>query len=122
MDIENKETNQEQTETQEALASPKPQGGIEGVPFPDFPDTESTVAATEPQPTDEQVHEEALSSAHDDFDWSIDKRNVTSYNNDEKEKYDEVYDKTFKQINDNEMVNGTVVGHDQNRCGDQYWF
>jgi small subunit ribosomal protein S1 len=109
MDTENKETNQEQTETQEILSDNKPQGGIEGVPFPDFPDTESTVAATEPQPTVEQVHEEALSSAHDDFDWSIDKRNVTSYNDAEREKYDEVYDKTFKQINDNEMVNGTVV-------------
>lgn len=109
MDTENKEANQEKLETKEILESPKPQGGIEGVPFPDFPDTESTVAATEPQPTVEQVHEEALSSAHDDFDWSIDKRNVTSYNNSEREKYDEVYDKTFKQINDNEMVNGTVV-------------
>ncbi|HJY23913.1 MAG TPA: S1 RNA-binding domain-containing protein, partial [Hanamia sp.] len=44
------------------------------------------------------------------FDWNIDKRNVTSYNQSEREKYDEVYDKTFKQINDNEMVTGTVVG------------
>jgi small subunit ribosomal protein S1 len=109
MDTENKEANQESQETQEVLESPKPQGGIEGVPFPEFPETESTVAATEPQPTDEQVHEEALSTPHDDFDWSIDKRNVTSYNKSEREKYDEVYDKTFKQINDGEMVNGTVV-------------
>jgi small subunit ribosomal protein S1 len=109
MDTENKEANQESQETQEILESPKPQGGIEGVPFPEFPETESTVAATEPQPTDEQVHEEALSTPHDDFDWSIDKRNVTSYNKSEREKYDEVYDKTFKQINDGEMVNGTVV-------------
>jgi small subunit ribosomal protein S1 len=109
MDTQNKDTNQEQTETQEILSDNKPQGGIEGVPFPEFPETESTVAATEPQPTDEQVQEEALSTAHDDFDWSIDKRNVTSYDKSEREKYDEVYDKTFKQINDNEMVNGTVV-------------
>ncbi|MGN6543016.1 MAG: 30S ribosomal protein S1 [Ginsengibacter sp.] len=109
MDTENKEANQESQESQEILESPKPQGGIEGVPFPEFPETESTVAATEPQPTDEQVHEEALSTPHDDFDWSIDKRNVTSYNKSEREKYDEVYDKTFKQINDGEMVNGTVV-------------
>lgn len=87
-----------------------PQGGIEGVPFPEFPDSDSTAAATEPQPTDSEIHEEALSTAHDDFDWSVDKRNVTSYNNEERKKYDEVYDKTFKQINDNEMVTGTVVG------------
>ncbi len=87
-----------------------PQGGIEGVPFPEFPDVESTTAATEPQPTEVEVHKEALATAHDDFDWSVDKRNVTSYDKDERKKYDEVYDKTFKQINDNEMVIGTVVG------------
>lgn len=106
MDLENKET---KTEDREVITDNKPQGGIEGVPFPDFPDVESAVAATEPQPTEKEIHEEALSTPHDDFDWSVDKRNVTSYNQSEREKYDEVYDKTFKQINDNEMVNGTVV-------------
>jgi small subunit ribosomal protein S1 len=47
---------------------------------------------------------------HDDFDWSVDKRNVTSYNNEERKKYDNVYDATFKQISDGEMVRGLVVG------------
>jgi small subunit ribosomal protein S1 len=61
--------------------------------------TEVSATATEPQTT-----------AHDDFDWSVDKRNVTTYNKEEKERYDHAYEKTFKQINDNEMVNGTVVG------------
>ncbi|MEO9021392.1 MAG: 30S ribosomal protein S1 [Ginsengibacter sp.] len=106
MDTQNDES---KTEEQEVSLENKPQGGIEGVPFPDFPNVESAVAATEPQPTEAEVHEEALSTPHDDFDWSIDKRNVTSYNQVEREKYDEVYDKTFKQINDNEMVIGTVV-------------
>lgn len=106
MDTENKETNSEELEIS---TENRPQGGIEGVPFPDFPDVESTQAATEPQPSEAEIHEEALSTAHDDFDWSIDKRNVTVYNNSERQKYDEVYDKTFKQINDNEMVSGTVV-------------
>jgi small subunit ribosomal protein S1 len=49
-------------------------------------------------------------TAHDDFDWSIDKRNVASYNNEEKEKYDAVYEGTFKAITDGEMIEGTVVG------------
>jgi len=106
MDLENKET---KNESQEVITENQPQGGIEGVPFPDFPDVESTVSASEPQPTQKETHEEALSTPHDDFDWGIDKRNVTYYNKSEREKYDEVYDKTFKQINDNEMVNGTVV-------------
>ena len=49
-------------------------------------------------------------SAHDDFDWSVDKRNVTSYSKDEKEKYEKVYDRTFVAITDGEMIKGTVVG------------
>lgn len=87
-----------------------PQGGIEGVPFPEFPETESTAAALEPQPTAKEEQVAALATAHDDFDWDIDKRNVTVYNKEERQKYDEVYDKTFKQINDQELVNGTIVG------------
>lgn len=49
-------------------------------------------------------------AAHDDFDWSIDKRNVASYSKDEKDKYDKVYENTFVQLNDGEMIKGTVVG------------
>ncbi len=56
------------------------------------------------------VAEAVVETPHDDFDWSIDKRNVSVYNNSEREKYDKVYDDTFKQINDNEMIIGTVVG------------
>jgi hypothetical protein len=100
----NIENNDPQTQEQDVTLENKPQGGIEGIPFPDFPNVESTLAAAEPQPTEQEIQEEALSTPHDDFDWSIDKRNVTHYNTSEREKYDEVYDKTFKQINDNEMV------------------
>lgn len=52
----------------------------------------------------------SIVSAHDDFDWSIDKRNVARYNNEEQQKYDAVYEGTFKQITDGEMVQGIVVG------------
>ena len=52
----------------------------------------------------------AVVSAHDDFDWSIDKRNVSAYDSAEKQKYDAVYESTFKAITDGEMVEGTVVG------------
>ena len=51
-----------------------------------------------------------VQTAHDDFDWSVDKRNVTSYTKEEKEKYDKVYDNTFVQLNDGELIKGTVVG------------
>ncbi|MBI3720242.1 MAG: 30S ribosomal protein S1 [Sphingobacteriales bacterium] len=51
-----------------------------------------------------------VQTAHDDFDWSVDKRNVTSYSKEEKAKYDTVYEGTFKQVTDGEMVEGIVVG------------
>ena len=49
-------------------------------------------------------------TAHDDFDWTIDKRNVAAYNKEEKEKYDKVYENTFVQITDGELIKGLVVG------------
>ena len=52
----------------------------------------------------------AVETAHDDFDWNVDKRNVISYSDEEKEKYHKVYDNTFVQLNDGELINGTVVG------------
>ena len=52
----------------------------------------------------------SVATAHDDFDWSIDKRNVARYDNEEQKKYDAVYEGTFKTITDGEMVQGTVVG------------
>ena len=52
------------------------------------------------------VHEPE--TPHDDFDWSRDKRNVVSYSKEEKAKYDSVYDGTFKQITDGEMIQATV--------------
>jgi len=53
---------------------------------------------------------ETVATAHDDFDWSIDKRNVAIYNDSEREKYDKVYDATFRTFNDGELVTGIVVG------------
>ncbi len=49
-----------------------------------------------------------VETAHDDFDWSRDKRNVAAYSKDERLKYDAVYENTFRQINDGEMIMATV--------------
>src|SRR5881394_884884 len=48
-------------------------------------------------------------AAHDDFDWSIDKRNVSHYSAEEKAKYDKVYEGTFVSIEDGEIVHGNIV-------------
>jgi small subunit ribosomal protein S1 len=52
---------------------------------------------------------EIKQTAHDDFDWTIDKRNVAAYTKEEKLKYDEVYEGTFKAVTDGELVKGLVV-------------
>lgn len=57
-----------------------------------------------------EVHAELSETPHDEFDWSIDKRNVTSYPKEIKEKYDRVYENTFIQIEDGEIIDGLVVG------------
>src|SRR5439155_13917861 len=48
-----------------------------------------------------------VQTAHDDFDWSVDKRNITTYTKEEKEKYHSVYDNTFVQLDDGQMMKGT---------------
>lgn len=67
------------------------------------------VADPQPHPVAEAKPEPKVETPHDDFDWSIDKRNVSTYKKEEREKYDSVYDNTFVQINDGEIINGNVV-------------
>lgn len=64
-------------------------------------------AATEPVKIEAPVAETV--AAHDDFDWSIDKRNVAHYSPADKAKYDKVYEDTFVQIEDGEIIPGLVV-------------
>jgi small subunit ribosomal protein S1 len=68
-----------------------------------------TATATTNVPVQAPV-EERVVTAHDDFDWSVDKRNVAAYSQEEKEKYDKVYENTFVQLNDGELIKGLVVG------------
>src|SRR5690349_12409817 len=68
------------------------------------PQAEETTATTTAP-----VQEQQPPAAHDDFDWSIDKRNVSSYSKEERVKYDAVYDNTFVAITDGELVKGLVV-------------
>ena len=69
-------------------------------------DSATAVEATATPKAPEVV---VVETAHDDFDWSVDKRNVSHYAEAERVKYDKVYDDTFVQINDGEIMNGLVV-------------
>ena len=70
--------------------------------------TATTNESVETATVTTKAPEPVIETAHDDFDWSRDKRNVAAYSAEEKAKYDTVYDNTFKQINDGEMIQATV--------------
>src|SRR5687767_8578315 len=96
---------QDPANTQDTATTNTPAGGSE------LSQNETSETAVAEQPASEKKEPFAPQpqTPHDDFDWSVDKRNVTSYSKEEKEKYDHVYENTFKQINDGEMINGIVV-------------
>lgn len=64
----------------------------------------------EEQQTISQTIQNVQSAQHDDFDWSVDKRNVASYKGEERQQMDQMYTQTFKQIGDSELLTGTIVG------------
>ncbi|MCB9227407.1 MAG: 30S ribosomal protein S1 [Chitinophagales bacterium] len=56
-----------------------------------------------------EAREEAVETAHDDFDWSVDKRNVTTYSKAEKAEMEETYTAALNSLEENTVVKGTVV-------------
>lgn len=51
----------------------------------------------------------AAPTAHDDFDWTVDKRNVVRYSEAEKKKYDAEYSSTLTTIENDQIIKGSVV-------------
>jgi small subunit ribosomal protein S1 len=103
--MEENQINQSNAEGQESAGSPNENGATTATT--NAPAAESTPEVAEgiaSQPVPETI------AAHDDFDWTIDKRNVASYTQAEKEKYDSVYENTFVQLSDGELIKGLVVG------------
>ncbi|WP_235903465.1 30S ribosomal protein S1 [Taibaiella lutea] len=49
-------------------------------------------------------------SAHDDFNWNVDKRNVATYSKEVREELEKSYESTFKNITESELIQGTIVG------------
>lgn len=66
---------------------------------------EETLQATE---TKKAVHVPAP-TAHDDFDWTVDKRNVVRYDKAQHDDYDVLYGSTLRTLEDNQIVKGQVV-------------
>lgn len=72
--------------------------------------TQETAVAEAPKKSRLSEPATQMPAVHDDFDWSVDKRNVSSYKKEERAKMDVLYDTTFRQIGDQELLQGTVVG------------
>ena len=53
--------------------------------------------------------QESLSAAHDDFDWTIGKRNTVKYDDSEHKKYFEQYDNSLNSVSELEVVKGRVT-------------
>ena len=49
------------------------------------------------------------STAHDDFDWSLGKRNTFKYSDTEHKKYFEQYDQSLNSVSELEVVKGRVT-------------
>jgi small subunit ribosomal protein S1 len=52
----------------------------------------------------------SFKTAHDDFDWSINKKNQTNYSKEEIKSLDEQYANSLKTFEDNDIVEAEVVG------------
>ena len=70
----------------------------------------TTIDTAEQKPVKSKYDYTEVTTAHDDFDWSVDKRNVAAYSKDKREQLDQVYDSTFKSIAESELLQGSVVG------------
>ncbi len=70
---------------------------------------ENQTADTTANPGATHVAAPVKVSMHDDFDWETSKKNVRTYAAEEREKYEKIYDTTFKTIQNNDIVEGAVV-------------
>ena len=51
-----------------------------------------------------------VATAHDDFDWDKDVRKGGSYSDEQREELDTMYQSTFKDVANSELLQGTIVG------------
>lgn len=71
--------------------------------------TDVEVVETEPQqPSEPAIASEMLSSL--DFDWENAGKKAISYNKTERERLENLYEKSLSSVNDHEVVEGTIVG------------
>lgn len=107
---ENTNVNTQNAEEQEKATAttntPAPETTGETAPQQEAQPEAAAEAPAPSAPAPEAPREEA----HDDFDWSVDKRNVSAYSREEKDRYAKIYDDTFKDIEEGQVITGHIVG------------
>ena len=96
-DSNKEELKKEDTTVQDSKEETPKQVATDNVPKDDVPKEEKTPVKEEVVP------------AHDDFDWSIGKKNTLSYTEKEIADYLKDYERSLSSINENEIVKGVVT-------------
>jgi small subunit ribosomal protein S1 len=111
---ENKNVNHQNAEeqAQPTATTNEPAASPSGEEQKTEPTAEAAPSATtdEVQAAEETAAAAPVETAHDDFDWTVDKRNVSAYSEAEKDRYGKIYDQTFKDITEGQVISGIVVG------------
>lgn len=114
--MEDQTINQEETAPQaEPAAEVTETVAVTETPAAEVVETPVTETATEVAEAPvtrapRHYYQQMEDTSHDDFDWSVDKRNVASYKEDDRQKFDTLYGSTFKSIAESELLQGAVVG------------
>lgn len=75
---------------------------------------QTTAAGEESEPVEapvevEPARQEVVATAHDDFDWSVGKRQQVFYTPEQREQMTTLYDETLNEIIENDVVKGKVI-------------
>lgn len=113
--VTNQEENVQSTETTPAAetateTTPETAAETTAASMPETVAETVTAEAPAPARAPRRYYDEPSTTSHDDFDWSVDKRNVASYKEDDRVKYDSLYTGTFKTIAESELLKGTIEG------------
>ena len=107
---ENKNVNNQNAENQAEVTATTNEPATSQITTETAKQSQPEEAAAAPSPATAQEAAPVKESAHDDFDWTVDKRNVSVYSGADKEKYEKIYENTFKDIEEGQLITGQVVG------------
>lgn len=102
---QNEEVQQEEVVTEEETNEEE----VEETELEESADADAGDSEEDEDDDEEEIEEDTVNTtAHDDFDWTIGKRNTLSYTQSEIDDYIETYESTLTSVAENEIVSGLV--------------